>query len=90
MQNALSQMGDVVERGVYSVPYSLEAPMSLVDLGDVAQAAATVLCDPGHLGGIYELTGPEVLTPREMAAAIGNRLKRDVRAKQISIAGGAS
>jgi NAD(P)H dehydrogenase (quinone) len=85
MQNVLSQLEEIVERGVYFVPYSLEAPMSLVDLDDVAQAAATVLCDPGHVGGIYELAGPEVLTPREMAADIGNRLGRDVRAEEISI-----
>jgi NAD(P)H dehydrogenase (quinone) len=85
MQNLLSQLGEIVERGVYSVPYSLEAPMSLVDLDDVAQAAATVLCDPGHIGGIYELAGPEVLTPREMATAIANGLGRDVHAEQISI-----
>jgi nucleoside-diphosphate-sugar epimerase len=76
---------EMVERGIYSVPYSPEAPMSLVDLDDVAQAAATVLCEPGHVGSIYELAGPEVLTPREIAAAIGTRLGRDVRAEQISI-----
>jgi len=85
MQNVLSQLGEIAERGVYSVPYSLEVPMSLVDLDDVAQAAATVLCDPGHIGGIYELAGPEILTPREMATTIGNRLGRAVRAEQISI-----
>jgi uncharacterized protein YbjT (DUF2867 family) len=85
MQNVLTQLGEIVERGVYSVPYSLEAPMSLVDLDDVAQAAATVLCDPSHVGSIYELAGPEVLTPREMAAAIGKRLGRGVHAEQISI-----
>jgi len=85
MQNVLSQLGEIVERGVYSVPYSLEAPMSLVDLDDVAQAAATVLCEPGHVGSIYELAGPQVLTPREIAAAIGNRLGRNVRAEQTSI-----
>ncbi|MGD0688951.1 MAG: NmrA family NAD(P)-binding protein [Candidatus Bathyarchaeia archaeon] len=85
MQNVLSQLEEMVERGIYSVPYSPEAPMSLVDLDDVAQAAATVLCEPGHVGSIYELAGPEVLTPREIAAAIGNRLGRDVRAEQTSI-----
>jgi len=85
MQNVLPQFEEIVEHGVYSVPYSLEAPMSLVDLDDVAQAATTVLCEPGHVGGIYELAGPEVLTPREMAAAIGNRLGIDVHAEQISI-----
>jgi nucleoside-diphosphate-sugar epimerase len=85
MQNVLSQLAEIVERGVYSVPCSLEAPMSLVDLADVAQAAATLLCDPGHVGDIYELAAPEVLTPRETAAAIGNRLGRDVRVEQILI-----
>lgn len=83
MQNILSEWGNMLERGVYSVPYSIEAPMSLVDLDDVADAAATVLCEQGHRGATYELSGPEVQTPCEMAAIIGNHLRRDVRAEQV-------
>ena len=85
MQNVLSEWREIVDRGVYHVPYSIEAPMSLVDLDNVAEAAATVLCDAGHVGSTYELAGPEVLTPRNVAATIGNRLGRDVRAEQMPI-----
>lgn len=85
MQNVLPEWGNMMEQGVYSVPYSIEAPMSLVDLEDVADAAATVLCEHGHVGGIYELSGPEILTPREIATIIGNHLARDMRAEQMPI-----
>ena len=84
MQNILGEWKAITERGVYAVPYSVEAPMSLVDLEDVARAAATVLCEPDYSGGIYEIAGPAVLSPREMASIIGGRLGRDVRAEQIS------
>ena len=84
MQNILGEWQAITERGVYAVPYSVEDPMSLVDLEDVARAAATVLCEPDYSGGTYEIAGPAVLSPREMASIIGGRLGRDVRAEQIS------
>jgi NAD(P)H dehydrogenase (quinone) len=85
MQSVLAEWQAIVERGVYAVPYSLNAPMSLVDLEDVGQAAATVLTEPGHVGGIYELAGPEVLTPNQVAEIIGHRLGGNVHAEQTSI-----
>ena len=84
MQNILGEWQAITEHGVYAVPYSVEAPMSLVDLEDVARAAATVLCEPDYSGGTYEIAGPVVLSPREMASIVGGRLGRDVRAEQIS------
>lgn len=83
MQNVLSEWQAIVERGVYAVPYSVEAPLSLVDLEDVAQAAAVVLSESGHVGGIYELTGPDVLTPNQIAAVLSNQLGRNVRAEKM-------
>jgi len=85
MQNLQGQMRDILERGVYSVPYSANAPMSLVDLEDVAEAAANVLTDPAHVGATYELAGPEILTPNQMAEILGRHLKRVVRAAPISL-----
>jgi uncharacterized protein YbjT (DUF2867 family) len=67
MQNVLGGWQAIVERGVYAVPYSVESRMSMVDLEDVAQAAAVVLTEPSHLGATYELVGPEVLTQTEIA-----------------------
>jgi NAD(P)H dehydrogenase (quinone) len=85
MQNVLGGWQAIVERGVYEVPYSVEARMSLVDLEDVAQAAAIVLTEPGHVGATYELAGPEVLTQRQVAEILSKHLKRPVRAEQVSI-----
>jgi NAD(P)H dehydrogenase (quinone) len=85
MQNILGGWQAIVERGVYTVPYSVESRMSMVDLEDVAQAAAVVLTEPSHLGATYELVGPEVLTQTEIAEILGKHLKRPVRAEQVTI-----
>jgi uncharacterized protein YbjT (DUF2867 family) len=85
MQNVLGGWKAIVERGVYTVPYTVEARMSMVDLEDVAQAAAVVLTEPGHLGATYELAGPEVLTQTQIAEILSKQLKRPVRAEQITI-----
>jgi uncharacterized protein YbjT (DUF2867 family) len=84
MQNILGEWNSTVERGVYVVPYSLEAPMSLIDLEDVAQVAATVLSEPDHFGAIYELAGPEVLTPRLIASMLESSIGRKLRVEQIT------
>jgi uncharacterized protein YbjT (DUF2867 family) len=85
MQNVLGGWKAIVERGVYTVPYTVEARMSMVDLDDVAQAAAVVLTEPGHLGATYELAGPEVLTQTQIAEILSKHLKRPVRAEQITM-----
>jgi uncharacterized protein YbjT (DUF2867 family) len=43
---------------------SVKARMSMVNLEDIAQAAAIVLTEPCHVGATYELPDPEVLTQR--------------------------
>ena len=85
MQNLQGQLNDILERGVYSVPYSVNAPMSLVDLEDVAEAAANVLTNPAHVGASYELVGPEILTPNQMAKILSHHLSQVVHAAQISL-----
>jgi NAD(P)H dehydrogenase (quinone) len=85
MQNMLGGWQAIVERGVYEVPYSVDARMSMVDLEDIAQAAAVVLTEPGHLGATYELAGPEVLTQTQVAEILSKHLKRPVRAEQVTI-----
>lgn len=85
MQNVLGGWQTIVERGVYGVPYSVEARISMVDLEDVAQAATVVLTEPGHLGATYELAGPEVLTQTQVAGILSRHLRRPVRAEQVTI-----
>ncbi len=85
MQNVLAGWKTIEERGVYAVPYSVRCRMSMVDLNDVAKAAAVVLTEPGHLGAIYELAGPEVLTQDQVAETLARHLGRQVRAEQVPI-----
>jgi len=85
MQNVLAGWRAIVERGVYAVPYSVETRMSMVDLEDVAQAAAIVLTEPGHLSATYELAGPDALTQTQVAEILCKQLRRPVHAEQITI-----
>lgn len=85
MQNVLAGWQTIIERGVYAVPYSMESRLSMVDLEDVAQAAAVVLTERGHAGATYELAGPDVLTQTQVADILSNRLRRPVRAEQMTI-----
>lgn len=50
-----------------------------VDPADIAEVAAVSLREDGHVGRTYELTGPELVTPRDRAAAIGTALGAAVR-----------
>ena len=78
--------GRVVDAGVFRVPYPVETRLSLVDLDDVAAAAAVVLTQDGHHGATYELVGTKPLNQSEVAAAIGAALGRNVRAEAEPLA----
>jgi NAD(P)H dehydrogenase (quinone) len=81
MQNGLAQW-DVMKRdGVYRVPYPIETRLSLVDLDDVAEAAALVLTNTGHSNATYELVGTLPMSPIEIAETFGRALKKSVRAE---------
>jgi uncharacterized protein YbjT (DUF2867 family) len=55
------------------------AKIASIDIGDIAEVAATVLTNPGHEGKIYPLTGPEALSMAEVAeklsAVTGRRIQ---------------
>lgn len=85
MQNVLAGWEAIVERGVFTVPYPVETRLSLVDLEDVAEAAAIVLTEPGHAGATYELVGTQAMTQVEVAEALSQNLGHAVRAEAKSI-----
>jgi uncharacterized protein YbjT (DUF2867 family) len=84
MQNALAHRRRIAKEGIYPVPYATDAAVSMVDLEDVAQAAAIILTEPGHEGATYELCGREILSPTEIAQILARTLGRSVRAEAIS------
>jgi NAD(P)H dehydrogenase (quinone) len=85
MQNILGAWRSIVEDGVWPLPYPADTRLSLIDLDDVAAAAARVLTQDGHDGATYELAGTAALSQREMAAAMSAALGRDVRIEEQSV-----
>jgi NAD(P)H dehydrogenase (quinone) len=85
MQNMLAGWRSIVEEGVYRVPYPVGTRISLVDLRDVAEAAARVLTEDGHVGATYELVGTPPLTQTEVAESLSLALGRPVRAVAESV-----
>jgi uncharacterized protein YbjT (DUF2867 family) len=83
MQNVLAYRERIAEDGVYPLPYAADAGVSMVDLEDVAWAAAKVLTEPGHEGATYELCGREVLSPMAMAEALTRTLGHPVRVEMV-------
>jgi uncharacterized protein YbjT (DUF2867 family) len=85
MQNVLAHWDQIMEQGVYPVPYAVETRLSMVDLEDVAEAAAVVLTEPGHVGATYELVGTEAMSQTEVATILGQHLGRPVRAEAVPL-----
>ncbi len=85
MQNILAHWSQIVDKGIYPVPYSEQARLSLVHLRDVAEAAAIVLTQPEHTGAIYELVGTHSLSQTEVAAQLSHHLGREVRVERMPL-----
>ena len=85
MQNILAYWNRIKDEGVYAVPYAPGARVGMVDLEDVAEAAAVVLTERGHGGATYELAGPDVLSQTEVAQLLGTYLDRPVRVETVPL-----
>ncbi len=89
------QVPSIVARGAFFLPME-DAKIASIDIGDIAEVAATVLTSSGHEGKIYPLTGPEALSMAEVAerlsAAIGKRIQyvnvTPEQARSVSLAAG--
>lgn len=78
MSNKLMWAGTIKQDDVvrYAYPDALGSP---VHEADIAEVAVRALLDDGHAGHAYSLTGPELLTHRQQAEAIGEGLGRPIR-----------
>lgn len=63
-------------------PY-LTAPTAPIHEGDIAAVAVRALCDDGHVGAEYVLTGPESLSQQEQISTIGSAIGRSLRIEEI-------
>lgn len=85
MQNILAYSKDIYDCGVYSIPYSVNAKISLVDLDDISEVSLKVLTEKKHSMATYELVGDEVITQAEIAEILSEILNKKIIAKEISL-----
>jgi uncharacterized protein YbjT (DUF2867 family) len=60
-------------------------PEPFVDVEDIADVAAKALSEDGHVGQVYELTGPRMLTFEEAVGEIAEATGREIRYVPVSI-----
>ncbi len=84
LQNLLPYWRLARNRGNFELPFSVDAPISMVDLGDVAAAVAEVLTDPEHAFGTYPLAG-RAQSHRDVAEIFSSVLGRPIEARRIPV-----
>lgn len=82
--NCLSWWASQIRAGdVVRWPYA-EAPTAPIHERDIAAVAVRTLCEEGHVGKEYVLTGPQSLRQSEQVSIIGEVLGRRLRLEEIS------
>ncbi len=85
MQNVLAYWDRIMGEHMYAVPYPVETRLCMVDLEDVAEAAALVLTQPDHQAAIYELVGCAPISQNEIAQTLSEKLGFSVQAETLSL-----
>ena len=81
--NALWWAESVRTRQVVAAPFG-DTGVPVIDPADIGEVAAACLLDDRHTGEVYELTGPEVITPRGQTEAIAAELGSPVRFHELT------
>ena len=82
--NALSWWAPQIRVGdVVRWPH-LGTPTAPIDERDIAAVAVRTLCEDGHAGAEYVLTGPQSLSQFEQISTIGSVIGRSLRIEEIS------
>lgn len=77
MQNLLRSGESVAKEGVLTAPMDNDA-FALIDVRDIAEAAAEILKSKGHVSKIYTLTGPSPTTYTQIAETLSEVLDKPV------------
>ncbi|MFG3252602.1 SDR family oxidoreductase [Streptomyces sp. NPDC048172] len=81
--NALWWAESVRTRGVVAAPFG-DVGLPVIDPADIAEVAKACLLEDRHTGGVYELTGPETISPRQQTAALAAALGTPVRFDELT------
>ncbi|MBP2078810.1 SDR family oxidoreductase [Oceanobacillus polygoni] len=84
MQNLLRFGDSVAGKGSFSAPMG-SSEFALVDIRDIAEAAAKVLSDEdGHASKIYTLTGPTAVSYKEIAKHLSTILGQSIHYNAVT------
>jgi len=86
MQHHVPIWKEIMETGKHRMPFSVDAKFNIVDLADLAEAAANILMGEGHEAATYQLAGPQALNQIDMAEIISNVTGRSVKAEKKTFA----
>jgi uncharacterized protein YbjT (DUF2867 family) len=78
MQNDASLRDPLTKAGIYPMPLG-DVGVSVVDVRDIAEAAAIVLTSGEHSGKTYNLNGPEVVSGAKAASIWGEVLGKKIQ-----------
>ncbi len=73
-----------LQAGYVALPRG-EMPEPFVDADDIADVVIEVLVNDKHVGKIYELTGPRLLTFKQVVTEISNLTGRDIQFQSLTI-----
>ena len=82
-QNFAETWREPVRQGALAVPAG-DTAEPFLDVADVADVASAALTDDRHIGQVYELTGPRLITFHEAAAELSAAIGREVRYLPVS------
>ena len=81
-QNFDEAFVDAISHGEIAAP-SAHTPEPFLDAEDIAEAAHAAFTDERHIGQLYELTGPRLLTFADVAAEISTATGRTISYRDI-------
>lgn len=76
---------DLVEAGTIALPVS-DVGEPFIDVDDIADVAVAALTEAKHQGQLYEVTGPRLLSFRDVAGELSQGLNRDIQFVPVSMA----
>ncbi len=79
MQNFVNYNADTIKSQQTFYGCQQDGAVSYIDIRDIAGAAVAVLSRSGHEGKAYALTGPEPLTPTQVAEKLSAATGRTIR-----------
>jgi len=79
-------LSNQIKMGKLPMNFPADAKHAPVAGEDIARTVGSILADPGkHIGKVYQLFGPEILSYTEIAKTIGKTLGKDITYEQVSV-----